>query len=132
MGVRLADDEEAAPVVIVLAGAEALHEARRHALRPQQQHGRRGEVLAVALVAVEEEELHGIGAVGAGRVQRVAEVGRAQVALDRLRLVGRLLEAEALGEDFLVQLGDGTTEVLPGAKGVDEFYVDHLGPAFLG
>ena len=39
------------------------------------------------------------------------------------------VEAQALGEDFLSHLPDGTTEMLPGAKGVDELDVHHLGPA---
>ena len=44
----------------------------------------------------------------------------------------RAVEAQSFGEDFFAQFADGTREVLPGAEGVDKFYVDHFGPLFTG
>ncbi len=41
----------------------------------------------------------------------------------------RTVEAQSFAEDLFGQFADGTAEVLPGAKRVDEFNVDHLGTA---
>ena len=41
------------------------------------------------------------------------------------------VESQPFAEDFLRQLPDGTTEMLPGAKGIDELYVHHFGPRLL-
>ena len=42
-----------------------------------------------------------------------------------------LATAKAFAEDFFAQFTDGTTEMLPGAEGVDKFDVDHLGTTLL-
>ena len=38
------------------------------------------------------------------------------------------VKAQAVAEGLFVEFADGATEMLPGAKGIDEFDVHHLGP----
>jgi len=45
---------------------------------------------------------------------------------------GGAVKAKPVGEDLFGELVDWATEVLPGAKGIDEFDVHHFGPLFLG
>src|SRR4051812_20579447 len=40
----------------------------------------------------------------------------------------RAIETKSFGKNFLGQFSNGTTEMLPGAEGVDKFNVDHFGP----
>jgi hypothetical protein len=59
-----------------------------------------------------------------GRIGHREHVGR----FDRFPAAdGGAIEAEPFLEDFLGEFADGTTEMLPGAEGIDEFDIDHFG-----
>ena len=66
------------------------------------------------------------GGVGVGHGQHVAGFNTFPAA------DGGAVEAVAFAEDVFGQFADGTGEMLPGAKGIDELDVHHFGAGFFG
>ena len=77
-----------APLSIKLAPGVAAHPTGRHALRPQQHHHRRGEIITVAFALIKEKPVHGVGSIGRGRDGGVV-AQRTQVILHSNRHVVR-------------------------------------------
>ena len=111
----LAADDELVGLRIERPRPEAVDKPRRDAQRAEHVAHRAGEELAVALVRREEEVVDGVDALRSLGVQRVGELGRAEVGLDRGRLVvwrGRSSGGHDLNRKLVDPLLDGRQPVI--------------------